>query len=148
MKILIVGATGMIGHRLWLGLSEKFDVEVIVRRPVESLPLLDRVDKSKVHFIDDVQDISELDRIIEKFYKELKISQNDKDNAKCGLRPVTPDGLPYIGRSRKYKNLTIATGHAMMGWSLGPATGKLVSQIISGKKTEMDITPFSPDRTF
>ena len=84
----------------------------------------------------------------EQFYKELKISQNDKDNAKCGLRPVTPDGLPYIGRSRKYKNLTIATGHAMMGWSLGPVTGKLVSELICNKQTLMDISPFIPERKF
>jgi D-amino-acid dehydrogenase len=56
--------------------------------------------------------------------------------------------LPYIGRTEKYKNLTIATGHAMMGWSLGPSTGKLVSEIISDKKTSLDLHPFHPDRTF
>ncbi|WP_350286052.1 FAD-dependent oxidoreductase [uncultured Croceitalea sp.] len=84
----------------------------------------------------------------ENFYEDLKISEEDKNNAECGLRPVSPDGLPYIGRSSKYKNLTIATGHAMMGWSLGPATGKLVSEIVSGQKTSMDITPFYPERKF
>ncbi len=84
----------------------------------------------------------------ESFYKGLKISEEDKSNAKCGLRPVTPDGLPYIGRSRQYENLTFATGHAMMGWSLGPATGKLVSELISSKKTSMDIAPFAPERKF
>ena len=70
------------------------------------------------------------------------------ENAKTGLRPVSPDGLPYIGKSSTFKNLTFATGHAMMGWSLGPATGKLVSEIIDGKKTAMDISAFSPDRKF
>ncbi|UII76048.1 FAD-dependent oxidoreductase [Flagellimonas sp. HMM57] len=83
-----------------------------------------------------------------RYYKGLKISEEDKSNAKCGLRPVTPDGLPYIGTSTKYKNLTFATGHAMMGWSLGPATGKLVSEMISGKKLSMDIVPFAPQRKF
>ena len=82
------------------------------------------------------------------YYNTLEISQTEKNGAACGLRPCTPDGLPYIGKSSKCENLTIATGHAMMGWSLGPATGKLVSEIISEKKTSLDIDPFQPDRKF
>ncbi|KQC29282.1 NAD(P)/FAD-dependent oxidoreductase [Flagellimonas eckloniae] len=84
----------------------------------------------------------------ERYYKGLKISEEDKSQAQCGLRPVTPDGLPYIGKSKQYKNLTFATGHAMMGWSLGPATGKLVSELISERNLSMDITPFDPQRKF
>ncbi|MEA1786182.1 FAD-dependent oxidoreductase [Arenibacter sp. GZD96] len=82
------------------------------------------------------------------FYPELKINDEEKMAAQSGLRPVSPDGLPYIGRSSKFKNLVSATGHAMMGWSLGPATGQLVSEIIANKKTSMDIAPFAPDRRF
>ena len=82
------------------------------------------------------------------YYRDVKIKPSEIENAACGLRPCTPDGLPYIGRVSQYKNLTIATGHAMMGWSLGPATGKLVSEIISDKKTSLDINPFHPDRKF
>lgn len=82
------------------------------------------------------------------YYPEIEISTEDKANAKSGLRPVSPDGLPYIGRSKAYSNLVFATGHAMMGWSLGPATGKLVSEIIDNKKPAMDIAPFDPDRKF
>ena len=82
------------------------------------------------------------------FYPELEITQEEIDDAKTGMRPVSPDGLPYIGKSNKIKNLTFATGHAMMGWSLGPATGKLVSEIIDDKKTSMDISAFNPDRKF
>ncbi|APQ18356.1 NAD(P)/FAD-dependent oxidoreductase [Maribacter hydrothermalis] len=82
------------------------------------------------------------------FYPELEINSAEINSAKTGLRPVSPDGLPYIGKSTSIKNLTIATGHAMMGWSLGPVTGKLVSEVISNKKTSMDITSFSPNRTF
>ncbi|MBO0323403.1 FAD-dependent oxidoreductase [Muricauda sp. CAU 1633] len=84
----------------------------------------------------------------ERYYNGLKISDEDKNNAQCGLRPVSPDGLPYIGRPAGYKNLTIATGHAMMGWSLGPATGKMVTELISGQKTAMDLSPFNPNRKF
>lgn len=82
------------------------------------------------------------------FYPELEINSVEIESAKTGLRPVSPDGLPYIGKSTSIKNLTIATGHAMMGWSLGPATGKLVSELINDKKTSMDIAAFSPERLF
>jgi len=63
-----------------------------------------------------------------------------------GFRPASPDGLPYIGRNKKYNNLVVATGHGMMGLSLGPATGKLVSEIIGGEALSMPTTAFSPDR--
>jgi len=85
---------------------------------------------------------------VEHYYKGLQIPEKAKKNAKCGLRPVSPDGLPYIGKPKNLSNLTVATGHAMMGWSLGPATGKLVTEIISGIKTSMDISPFNPLRKF
>ncbi len=84
----------------------------------------------------------------ESYYKGLQIPKEDMANAQCGLRPVSPDGLPYIGRSSQYSNLVIATGHAMMGWSLGPATGKFVAELISGNKLSMDISPFAPERRF
>ena len=85
---------------------------------------------------------------VEGYYKGLQIPEEAKSNAKCGLRPVSPDGLPYIGRVKNIDNLTIATGHAMMGWSMGPATGKLVTELISGDKLSMDISPFAPERKF
>lgn len=63
-----------------------------------------------------------------------------------GLRPCSPDGLPFVGRSRKFSNLVIACGHAMQGVSLGPVTGKIVAQILAGETPLMDITPMSVDR--
>ena len=80
------------------------------------------------------------------YYSDLEISNEAKLAADCGLRPCSPDGLPYIGRVSSFINLTVAAGHAMMGWSLGPATGKLVSEIISDNKTSIDITPFRVER--
>lgn len=82
------------------------------------------------------------------YYNNFQITSEEKEAAECGLRPCSPDGLPYLGKSSKCKNLTIATGHAMMGWSLGPATGKLVSEIISNKKLALDISCYHPDRKF
>ncbi|MBM1106880.1 FAD-dependent oxidoreductase [Aurantibacter crassamenti] len=82
------------------------------------------------------------------FYPGLKITDSEISQAKTGMRPVTPDGLPYIGRSTSYRNLIFATGHAMMGWSLGPATGKLVTEIVSSKKTSIALNGLEPERKF
>tara|TARA_R110002073_G_scaffold153052_2_gene308009 strand:- start:865 stop:2112 length:1248 start_codon:yes stop_codon:yes gene_type:complete len=82
------------------------------------------------------------------YYPDVKLTVEEKDNAACGLRPVSPDGLPYIGKPKKCNNLTIAAGHAMMGWSMSTATGKLVSEIISNKKPSLNLEPFNPDRKF
>lgn len=60
-----------------------------------------------------------------------------------GYRPCTPDGLPIIGRSEAYTNLVLATGHAMIGISLAPITGKLVSELITEKPLSVDIAPLS-----
>ena len=64
----------------------------------------------------------------------------------CGLRPCSPDGLPFIGRVKRLSNLSVATGHSMMGITLGPVTGKLIAQIISGEKPLLDLALLSPDR--
>ncbi|HEY8428611.1 MAG TPA: FAD-dependent oxidoreductase [Sandaracinaceae bacterium] len=63
-----------------------------------------------------------------------------------GLRPCSPDGLPYIGRSARYPNLVIATGHAMLGVSLAPVTGRIVSRVLLGEESGFDLALLSPDR--
>jgi D-amino-acid dehydrogenase len=63
-----------------------------------------------------------------------------------GFRPCSPDGMPYIGKVKKFDNLIIATGHSMMGLSLGPATGKLVTELINETETSMPLEAFEPGR--
>ncbi len=77
-----------------------------------------------------------------------KFAEADFDGIQpwCGLRPCSPDGLPYLGRTAKFGNLTIATGHAMMGLSLGPVTGQLVAQLLAGETPAFDLALLSPDR--
>ena len=65
---------------------------------------------------------------------------------RSGLRPCSPDGLPYIGRFARYTNLSAATGHAMMGVSLAPITGTLMAQVLSDERTSLPIAALSPDR--
>jgi len=64
----------------------------------------------------------------------------------AGLRPCSPDGMPYVGRTAKYSNLSIAAGHAMMGMTLGPISGKIVADTLAGDPSPFDLKQLSPDR--
>lgn len=85
-------------------------------------------------------------KAVKTYYETIEINQEEKQKARSGLRPVSPDGLPFIGKTSHYNNLTVAAGHAMMGWSLGPITGKLVTECIGNKKPSVDLTTLSPER--
>lgn len=76
---------------------------------------------------------------IRKFYPNLPVVAPPIKDVWYGFRPCTPSGLPLISRSQQYANVIIAAGHGMMGLSLAPATGKLVEELASGKKTSIPI---------
>lgn len=63
-----------------------------------------------------------------------------------GPRPLTPDGLPVIGRVPGRDRVILATGHCMLGVSLGPVTGRLVAQLASGARPEIDLAPLAARR--
>jgi D-amino-acid dehydrogenase len=89
-------------------------------------------------------------RGITRAFPEFFPAFNERDFANVkpwsGLRPVSPDGMPYIGRTQRWKNLTVATGHAMMGLSLAPATGKIVAELLGGENSPVALDLMSPDR--
>ncbi|WP_395753244.1 NAD(P)/FAD-dependent oxidoreductase [Prosthecobacter sp.] len=85
-------------------------------------------------------------RAFPQYFPAFKESDFAEVKPWSGLRPVSPDGMPYIGRTQKWKNLTLATGHAMMGLSLAPATGQIVSDLIAGEKPPVSLDLMSPDR--
>jgi D-amino-acid dehydrogenase len=85
-------------------------------------------------------------KAVPKYYPEFTPQDFADVQPWRGLRPCSPDGLPYVGRTARYTNLSIATGHAMMGLSLGPITGKLIAEILSGEKPSIDIRLLNPDR--
>jgi D-amino-acid dehydrogenase len=85
---------------------------------------------------------------VHQYYPDIIISEQEKAQVAFGNRPVTPDGLAYIGKSKKCSNVTFASGHAMMGWSMATATGKLVSEVITEQQLSLNIDAFNPDRKF
>lgn len=63
-----------------------------------------------------------------------------------GFRPTTPDDVPFIGRARQYRNLSIACGHGHIGMGVAPAGGLLLAQLVAGEAPEVDPAPFRVDR--
>jgi len=83
---------------------------------------------------------------IPKYYPQMKVDVPAKEKVWHGLRPCSPDGLPYIGRSKQLNNLIVATGHSMLGISLGPGTGKIVADLVDEKKPGIALLSFDPER--
>lgn len=64
----------------------------------------------------------------------------------CGLRPCPADGLPIVGWAPRVRGMCVATGHSMLGMTLGPVTGKLVKQLVLEEEPSLDLTPMRVDR--
>ncbi|MDC0529885.1 FAD-dependent oxidoreductase [Pelagibacteraceae bacterium] len=83
---------------------------------------------------------------ITKCAKELLPQLGQHENEWLGFRPTLPDFLPIMGPSLKNKNIIYAFGHHHLGWTLGAVTGKIVSGIVAGEKTNLDLSPYSSKR--
>jgi D-hydroxyproline dehydrogenase subunit beta len=86
----------------------------------------------------------ELQRRAARFVPAL--SELPQDQAWVGFRPWLPDNLPAIGPSRIVPGLWVATGHEGAGVALGPITGRLIAQALTGEEPAMDLASFDPDR--
>tara|TARA_B100000700_G_scaffold107436_1_gene121220 strand:- start:435 stop:1691 length:1257 start_codon:yes stop_codon:yes gene_type:complete len=71
-------------------------------------------------------------------FPELK----NHDDEWLGFRPTLPDFLPVIGPSKNHKNLFYSFGHHHLGWTLGAISGKIISKMISGEKTNLNLEPY------
>jgi glycine/D-amino acid oxidase-like deaminating enzyme len=67
-------------------------------------------------------------------------------NELAGLRPASPDGMPYIGALPKAPRVIAATGHGMLGLMMGPGTGKFVADMVAGRPVSREVLKFSPAR--
>jgi D-amino-acid dehydrogenase len=85
-------------------------------------------------------------RSIPKYFPEFHEDDFGAIKPWCGLRPCSPDGLPYLGRVPRWDNLVVATGHAMLGVSLGPITGEIVAELLAGEQPSVDLRLLRPER--
>ena len=83
---------------------------------------------------------------VSQYLPNFDLSEAYQTQAWAGLRPCTPDGMPLVGRTKRFSNLTLAAGHAMVGITLAPVTGKLVNEIINGEKPCVETELLQPDR--
>lgn len=80
------------------------------------------------------------------YYPSVNISLPSEKETWFGYRPVTPDGLPYIGKAPSFSNVYVAGGHAMLGVSAATGTGKLVTQLIARREPEINLAAFDIGR--
>lgn len=80
------------------------------------------------------------------YYNNLDLPKPKLEDANYGYRPMSPDGLPYIGKVAKYKNVTLAGGHAMLGLSLAAGTGKIVADLVNHSKPDIVTEAFRVER--
>jgi D-amino-acid dehydrogenase len=85
-------------------------------------------------------------RSIPEYFPNWKTQDLEGITPWFGHRPCSPDGLPYLGRPNRLRNVVVATGHAMMGVSLAPITGKLCAELICRDKPSIPIDLLDPDR--
>ncbi|MDP4148599.1 MAG: FAD-dependent oxidoreductase [Bacteroidota bacterium] len=83
---------------------------------------------------------------VRRFYPEFDVPFPPKEKIWYGYRPCSADGLPYIGRTSKYRNLIVATGHSMLGLSLGAGTGRLICELVQERRPSVDLQPFAVER--
>ena len=81
-----------------------------------------------------------------KYYPTMNLPEPDINKTWFGYRPVSPDGMPYIGRHSKFSNLSYAGGHAMLGVTAAAGTGKLISELLSNKPVSFSLAAFNPER--
>jgi D-amino-acid dehydrogenase len=83
---------------------------------------------------------------VKRYFPAYDIPLPPVDKVWYGYRPCSADGLPHIGNMQRYPNVTVATGHSMLGISLGAGTGKLVSELVQKVQPSMDLKPFHVER--
>jgi D-amino-acid dehydrogenase len=104
--------------------------------PQEKIPLK-RIDMKRV---------GRIHQAVNQYYPELDVPKPTIDDVWEGYRPLAPDGLPFIGRVRGTDDIFVAVGHGMMGMTLAPATGKIISELIYEQSLSFNIDAFSPSR--
>ena len=124
---------------------------------VEGRVAVTPMDGNKIRFggtmeITDIKRPPQISRVegllnsVKNFLPEFSIPLPDIKDVWYGYRPCSPDGMPYIGRLKKINNCIVATGHAMIGLSLGAGTGKFVSELANEEKLSMDLSAFEVER--
>ena len=92
-------------------------------------------------------DARRIESIITSMRKFLDLDWDERFDTWAGSRPMSADGLPFIGRSRRWRNVVVGTGHGMFGLTLAPPSGVAIAELIMTGRSSTDISAFDPDRS-
>ena len=138
------------GYNVVLPSTPKLDRPVIVEEAhAVATPLSDRIRLGgTMEFTgpNPTFEARRVDAIIASMRKFFDLEWDKRSDTWAGSRPMSPDGLPLIGRPKNWSNLIVAAGHGMYGLTLAPATGLAVSQLLLEGRAAIDLSAFAPDR--
>ena len=138
------------GYNVALAMSPRLEHPVIVEEVhAVATPFADRIRLGgTVEFAGDAPsfDARRVDAILRSMQPFLDLDWASRRDAWAGSRPMSADGLPLIGRTRRFSNVVIAGGHGMYGLTLAPATARAVAELIVDGRPSADLAPFDPDR--
>ena len=122
------------------------EAKVAVTPMSEGLRFAGTMEIGALNFDVDQRRVYGIKKSICKYFPSFTMKDFNEAKIWTGLRPCSPDGLPYIGRTKKLPNVLLAAGHGMMGMSLGPITGKLIAEIADNQSPEIEISKLAVER--
>ena len=122
------------------------EAKVAVTPMSEGLRFAGTMEIGALNFDIDQRRVHGIKKSIGKYFPSFNMTDFKEAKIWSGLRPCSPDGLPYIGRTKKLPNVLLATGHGMMGMSLGPITGKLIAEIAANQSPGIEISKLAVER--
>ena len=87
-----------------------------------------------------------VEAIITSMREFLDLDWDSRFDTWAGSRPMSADGLPFMGRPKRWKNVVVGTGHGMFGLTLAPPSGVAIAELIMTGRSSSDISAFDPDR--
>lgn len=84
--------------------------------------------------------------LVKKAYRVLPTLTHESGEERIGHRPLTPDTLPVIDRAHTVDNVFLATGHGQLGVTIGAKTGEIIADLVAGRTSDVDLTPYSVKR--
>ena len=87
-----------------------------------------------------------VEMIVASMRKFLDLDWDERFDTWAGSRPMSADGLPFMGRPKRWSNVVVGAGHGMFGLTLAPPSGVAISELIMTGRSSTDISAFDPDR--
>ena len=92
-------------------------------------------------------DARRIESIITSMRRFLDLDWDERFDTWAGSRPMSSDGLPFMGRPKRWRNVVVGAGHGMFGLTLAPPSGVAISELIMTGRSSTDISAFDPDRS-